>query len=137
MATDLGASIVGVYKCVWMIRFRPERDPEEVRRAWRTTHGELALKVPGIKRYVQNHWVGDPSNSERTFDGTVDCWFEDRAAFEAALASPEWQALMDDDVLLFDRSGTVGPAFEGGIVEEYVMRWDASPDQRPYKAAGP
>lgn len=126
-----------MYKCVWMIRFRPELDPDEVRKAWRTSHAALALKVPGIKRYVQNHWVVDPTGSERTFDGTVDCWFEDRAAFEAAWASPEWKALLEDDVRLFDRSGTVRPAFEGGVVEEYVMRWDASPDGRPYKASGP
>ena len=27
--------------------------------------------------------------------------------------------------------------FEGGVVEEYVMRWDAAPDGRPYRASGP
>jgi uncharacterized protein (TIGR02118 family) len=124
-----------VYKCVWMIKFRPELDPDEVREKWRTSHAELALKIPGIRRYVQNHWVADPLGSERTYDGTVDCWFDDRASFEAAWQSPEWATLMEDDVKLFDR--TVIPAFEGGAVEEYVMRWDASPDGRPYKASGP
>jgi uncharacterized protein (TIGR02118 family) len=124
-----------VYKCVWMIRFRPELDPDEVREKWRTSHAELALKIPGIRRYVQNHWVADSLGSERTYDGTVDCWFDDRASFEAAWNSPEWATLIEDDVKLFDR--TVIPAFEGGAVEEYVMRWDASPDGRPYKASGP
>jgi uncharacterized protein (TIGR02118 family) len=124
-----------VYKCVWMIKFRTELDPEEVREAWRTTHAALALKIPGIRRYVQNHWVGDPMGSERTYDGTVDCWFDDRESFERAWQSPEWQALLEDDRRLFDRDVT--PAFEGGVVNEYIMRWDAMPDGRTYKAAGP
>jgi uncharacterized protein (TIGR02118 family) len=126
---------VPVYKCVWLIKFRADLDPEEVREAWRTTHAALALNVPGIRRYVQNHWVADPMGSGKTYDGTVDCWFDDRAAMEAAWTSPEWQELLVDDGRLFDRTGT--PAFEGGVVNEYVMRWDALPDGRPYKASGP
>ena len=39
-----------MYKCVWMIKFRPEIDPEDVRRRWRTSHAEMALKIPGIRR---------------------------------------------------------------------------------------
>jgi uncharacterized protein (TIGR02118 family) len=124
-----------VYKCVWMIKFRSELDPEDVREAWRTTHAALALKIPGIRRYVQNHWVADPMGAERTYDGTVDCWFDDRESFEAAWSSLEWKALLEDDLRLFDR--TVTPAFEGGVVNEYVMRWDALPDGRFYLASGP
>jgi hypothetical protein len=71
--------------------------------------------------------------STRTWDGTVDCWFDDKASFEAAWTSPQWQALLEDDVKLFDR--TVTPAFEGGAVNEYIMRWDARPDGRSYLAS--
>ena len=122
-----------MYKCVFLIKFRPELDPQEVRQAWRTSHGALALKVPGITRYVQNHWVETPTDCARSYDGSVDCWFEDRDSFAASMASPEWAALLEDDVRLFDRTRT--PAFEGGIVDEHVMRWDASPDARPYTAS--
>jgi uncharacterized protein (TIGR02118 family) len=117
-----------------MIKFRPELDPEQVRLAWRTTHADIALRIPGIKRYVQNHWIEAPLGSERTYDGTVDCWFESREAFEASWRSPEWKALLDDDVTLFDRERT--PAFEGAGVDEHVMRWDALPDGRVYTTAG-
>jgi uncharacterized protein (TIGR02118 family) len=124
-----------MYKCVWLIRFRPELDPEEVRERWRTSHAALALQIPGIKRYVQNHWVAEAMGSARTWDGTVDCWFDDKASFEAAWTSPEWKTLLEDDVKLFDRSAT--PAFEGGAVNEYIMRWDARPDGRFYLASEP
>jgi uncharacterized protein (TIGR02118 family) len=123
-----------VYKVVWMLTFRPELDPEEVRAAWRTTHADIALRVPGIRRYVQNHWVQAATGSERVYDGSVDCWFDDEASFEAALQSPEWATLMEDDVTLFDRRDTV--TLVGGAVDEYVMRWDARPDGRPYTTAG-
>lgn len=123
-----------MYKCVWLIKFRPELDPEDVRRAWRTTHGTMALQIPGIRRYVQNHWIEAPTDCERTWDGTVDCWFDDEESFEAAWASPEWKALLEDDARLFDRSVT--PAFEGGVVNEHIMRWEGLPDGRIYTASG-
>lgn len=122
-----------MYKCVWMIRFRKDLDPEYVREQWRTSHAALALKVPGIRRYIQNHWIPQPDAWAPTYDGTVDCWFDDKAAFEAAVASPEWKELLEDDVRLFDRS--TEPAFEGSVVNEYIMRWDALPDGRPYLAS--
>ena len=92
-----------MYKCVFLIKFRPELDPDAVRLAWRTSHAELALKIPGIRRYVQNHWVETGLGSERTYDGTVDCWFDSREAYEASWTSPEFEALLEDDVRLFDR----------------------------------
>ena len=124
-----------MYKCVWMIKFRPDLDPEAVREAWRTTHAALALQVPGIRRYVQNHWIADSSGWEPTYDGTVDCWFDNKESFEAAVSSPEWTTLLEDDLRLFDR--TLTPAFEGSAVNEYIMRWDALPDGRFYVASGP
>jgi uncharacterized protein (TIGR02118 family) len=123
-----------VYKCVWLIKFRPELDPEEVRRAWRTSHGALALQVPGIRRYIQNHWIQASTGSEMTYDGSVDCWFDNREAFEKAWASPEWKALLDDDVRLFDRERV--PAFEGAAVNEHIMRWEGLPEGRIYTSAG-
>jgi uncharacterized protein (TIGR02118 family) len=115
-----------MYKVVFLLKFRPELDPEDVRRAWRTTHGELALQIPGLRRYVQNHWVAAPPNCARTYDGSADCWFDDQASCERALSSPEWQVLIEDDVKLFDRDRT--PTFEGGVAIEHVMRWDCAAD---------
>jgi uncharacterized protein (TIGR02118 family) len=123
-----------MYKCVWLIKFRPEVDPEYVRQEWRTSHGQLALKIPGIRRYVQNHWVAAPTGSERTYDGTVDCWFDDKESFEASWSSPEFETLLEDDLRLFDRSRV--PPFEGGVVNEHIMRWEGLPEGRVYTSAG-
>ena len=98
-------------------------------------HGDLALKVPGLKRYVQNHFL-DPLDEARAeggmpFQGLVEVWFDDQAAYDAAMASPEWRALEDDGPNGFDMT-----VLYGGFVREHVMRWDAVPDGRFYTSAG-
>ena len=122
-------------KVIFLLKFRPDRDPEEVRRWWRSEHGALALKNLGMKRYVQNHFVG-PIDPQRAlgglaFDGCVEVWFESREAYEATMASPEWKALEEDGPNGFDMT-----AIEGGFVTEHVMRWDAQPDARIITSAG-
>jgi uncharacterized protein (TIGR02118 family) len=121
-------------KVIFLFKFRSDLDPEEVRRWWLNDHGALALKNLGMKRYVQNHFVGaiDPEHAaaELAYDGCVEVWFEDREALEQTLASPEWQALEEDGPNGLDMTTVMG-----GYVNEHVMRWDADPDRRPYTSA--
>lgn len=122
-------------KTIWILTFREDLDPDDVRRWWRTSHGELALKVPGIKRYVQNHFL-EPLDEDRAeggmpFQGVVECWFEDQEAFDAAMASPEWAALEGDGA-----NGLEMTKLYGGFVREHVMRWEGLSDGRIYTTAG-
>ena len=55
-------------KTVWILTFREDKDREEVSRWWRTDHGAIALRVPGIKRYVQNHFL-EPLDADRAEGG--------------------------------------------------------------------
>jgi EthD domain len=106
-------------KVCWLLTFRSDLDLEDVRRWWRTDHGDLALKVPGLKRYVQNHFLGaiDEARAEggMPFQGLVEVW----------------KALEDDGINGFDMT-----VLYGGFVREHVMRWDAVPDGRFYTSAG-
>jgi uncharacterized protein (TIGR02118 family) len=122
-------------KVIFLMKFRRDLDPDEVRRWWREDHGALALRNMGMRRYVQNHFQA-PVGAEHAeggldFDGCVEVWFDDRESCERTMSSPEWQALEQDGPNGFD----MGLAM-GGFVTEHVMRWDASPDRRPYTAAG-
>jgi uncharacterized protein (TIGR02118 family) len=121
-------------KVIFLLKFRADKDPAEIRRWWLNEHGELALKNPGMRRYVQNHFLGpiDPRHAEggMEFDGFVEVWFDDREALERTLESPEWKALEEDGLNGFEMG-----AIMGGCVTEHVMRWDADPDRRPYTAA--
>jgi uncharacterized protein (TIGR02118 family) len=121
-------------KVIFLFKFRSDLDKAETRLWWLNEHGAIALKNLGMKRYVQNHFVSpiDAAHAEAGmgYDGCVEVWFEDREAYERTMASPEWKALEDDGPNGIDMTTLMG-----GFVNEHVMRWDASPDQRPYTSA--
>ena len=122
-------------KVIFLLKFRRDLDPEEVRRWWRSDHGALALRNTRMRRYVQNHWQA-PVDAEHAeggldFQGCVEVWFDNMEDYEATMASPEWQALEADGPNGFEML-----ELQGGIVTEHVMRWDAAPDARILTSAG-
>jgi uncharacterized protein (TIGR02118 family) len=63
-------------------------------------HGPLAMRLPGLKKYVQNFVVDDVQRSRPDWDAMVELYFADRASFEAAWETPEGKA-SDADLPLF------------------------------------
>jgi uncharacterized protein (TIGR02118 family) len=101
-----------MFKVVWFARFPAGVSKDEGRRYWAEHHGPLAVKT-GIERYVQNHVLGPVPSSgggadETFFDGYSVGWWRDRAAFDATLASAEWQAVADDGANAFDMTWLEG-----------------------------
>jgi uncharacterized protein (TIGR02118 family) len=117
-----------MYKVTLLLKYRKDIPVEELLKDWRGSHGQLALTLPGIRRYVQNHWASAPPHYERLYDGSVDLWFDDEAAFNHAFSGPVGQAMIKDDLRLFDRSMT--PAYIGGVIDEHVMLWEPGSDGR-------
>ena len=92
---------------------------EQFMKHWVDVHAPLALKVPGIRRYVQSHIADERRRPDIPaigveVDGVAELWYDDRAAMDRANASPEAKRLHDD-----------GALFIGGIktfvVEELVV----------------
>src|SRR5262249_42143020 len=83
---------VGMYKVIWLVKFRADMERDEVLRWWRGHHGDVAAQTPGMVRYVQNHWVAPldqatqlpVAGAEPRFDGHAEHWFESREAYERA-----------------------------------------------------
>jgi uncharacterized protein (TIGR02118 family) len=71
-------------------------DPEEFRRHWRETQGSLGAKIPGTRKYVQNHTVGSFGGGIAPYDGFAEMWFDSTEAFEQAMATPEAEAAIAD-----------------------------------------
>lgn len=93
---------------------------EQFTKHWVEIHAPLALKVPGLRRYVQSHIVEDrrrpdvpPLDVE--LDGIAELWYDDRESLARALASPEGKALYADGALFIGRIRTY-------TVEEKVIR---------------
>ena len=75
---------------------------DEFSERWRTVHGPLAARAPGLRRYVQNHVLPEAYAQHRpTHDGFSELWFDDLAALRRAMVSPEWRTLREDGQTLF------------------------------------
>jgi uncharacterized protein (TIGR02118 family) len=86
---------------------------------WVETHGPLALKVPGIRRYVQCHIVDERHRSDVpdigvALDGVAELWYDDLDAFSRAGATPEMTALLADGTRFIGR-------IQSFVVHEHVV----------------
>ncbi len=92
---------------------------EAFMRHWVDIHAPLALTVPGLRRYVQNHVQSERSRpdiptTDVAVDGIAELWYDDRAAMEAATQSAEMKALHADGALFIG-------AIRSYVVEEFVV----------------
>jgi hypothetical protein len=62
---------------------------------------------------VQNHAVPEAyAEGGQTHDGWAELWFDDLAALQKAVKSPQWQAMREDGATLFDSHQGIGVARE-------------------------
>ncbi|MET0547038.1 MAG: EthD family reductase [Caulobacterales bacterium] len=94
-------AIVGVLK-------RPDHwSREKFRTWWLEEHAEIAKKLPGLRRYTVHppahafNPVSGALDGEPSHDGLAFLWFDDKAAAEAAFASPEGE----HDRVTFGKTG--------------------------------
>jgi uncharacterized protein (TIGR02118 family) len=86
-----------------LLQKRADIDQQEFRTHWRTGHGAIAAKLPGLRRYHQNHIVDRTqrgityARDGLDFDGFSELWFDDLPAMQAAFAGDEVKALADDE----------------------------------------
>ena len=85
-----------MHKIVFLVNRRPDMEAEDFRRYWRETHGPIAAKLPGLRKYVQNHFAAAPDGTPPMYDGFAELWWDDAEAMEQSLASAEGQAAVAD-----------------------------------------
>jgi uncharacterized protein (TIGR02118 family) len=104
-----------VDKVIFVLHRRPELSRQECLREWSgERHAALVARIPGLRRWVQNHVRSAPG--EPVCDGIGELWFDSAEAVEKALASDELAAAVEDAArfLDLDRTGLV-------VVEERPM----------------
>jgi uncharacterized protein (TIGR02118 family) len=69
-------------------------------------HTSAVRKIPGLKRWVQNHPAELPNES--TADGIGELWFEDAQSMQQAMASQEMAAAFEDSKRFADLAKTYG-----------------------------
>jgi uncharacterized protein (TIGR02118 family) len=99
-----GAATPEMVKLITAASRLPGLTLEEFQQHWYEVHGPLGAKLPGLRRYVQNHAIAEAYTFRGfTHDGWAELWFDDLAALQRAWASPEREALSADGLTLFAR----------------------------------
>ena len=78
-------------KFVVVLYRRGDLSVEQFQAVLRGDHAAMAERLPGLRRYVQNHVVPDPSRPHPGWDAIVELSWNDRASMEAAWTTPEGQ----------------------------------------------
>ena len=103
-------------KLMFFLYRRSDLSPEAFRRYSQEVHMPLVANVPGLKRYVVNHTVQNPSGANSTCDAVAELWFEDLEAFQSAVATPEGGAALADQPNYLDMDRTHMLIMEGIVV---------------------
>ena len=89
-------------KMVAFFKRKPGMSVEAFHNYWRTTHAAIVVKMPGIRRYVQNHVPAEAyAVRPMTHDGWSEAWWDDLESLHASRASTKWAALSEDGQNLF------------------------------------
>lgn len=83
-------------KVIILLPRRAGRGQQEFRRYLDEKHLPLVRRLPGLQRLVVNYAVPAPDGTTPAYDAIAEDWFENAEAMQAALASPEGQAVYAD-----------------------------------------
>ena len=90
---------------------KPGASTEEYQTYWHDVHGPIAAKMPGLKGYVQLHGQPDAEGNVPV-DGIAELTFDSAEAMQAAFASPEGKAALEDVANFADTSRVVSVPVE-------------------------
>lgn len=92
-------------KVVFVLFRRPDLTHEQSLAQWNgVRHTSIVRRLPGLKRWVQNHATTMPSAAAA--DGIGELWFDTAEAMERAMNSPEMAAAVEDAKSFLDMEKT-------------------------------
>jgi uncharacterized protein (TIGR02118 family) len=104
-------------KGVWQLVIKPGMPLDDFRKYWIEVHGPMALRLPGLRRYVQSHLVDEAYQyATPRFDGVAQLWFDSVEAFATAFASPAGSDLLADGRIFID-----APRMTFFIAQEHIQ----------------
>ena len=104
-------------KFVVVLYRRPDLPAERFHAILREEHGPMAERLPGLRRYIQNHVIPDPNRPHPGWDATVELFWDDWASMEAAWLTAEGQASTNHLIEFVDLSRCTW-----SVVQEEVRR---------------
>jgi uncharacterized protein (TIGR02118 family) len=106
-------------KSIGLLTRKDRLSHEDFVKHWYEVHAPLAHAVPGVRRYVQSHILGertrvDIQTTDVDIDGIAELWYDDERAMERANATPEARRLHADGALFIGR-------IKSFVVEERII----------------
>jgi uncharacterized protein (TIGR02118 family) len=90
----------GGVKGVFIVKRRAGLTLASFRKQWRERHAPAVLKAPGVRGYVQALTLDAAYTwAEPRWDGVAHLWFDDAAAAERAMLSPEMKTAGEDGLV--------------------------------------
>lgn len=83
------------FKHVGLITKRQDQSFEEFVDHWLKVHSEIAVRVPGLRKYVINP-IDRGKYPDSPIDGFSELWFDSLEAAEAAFSSPTGEEAFAD-----------------------------------------
>jgi len=87
-----------VIKVIYFFHRRMDVSVEDFQKYWRTTHGDLIRRIPGIRRYAQCHTLlsGYGRPVPPVLDGVEEISYDSTTDFASAIETPAGEAAMAD-----------------------------------------
>ena len=104
-------------KVVIFFKRLPGMPLEAFQEHWRTRHAALIVRLPGLRRYVQNY----PIEDDPVFDAVAESSFDDTQAMKDLARTPAYAAVLADEPKFIDRASM------GSIITEERVLKDGSP----------
>lgn len=79
---------------------RSDFTPAQFRQHLEQIHAPLAMNLPGLRKYTQNHVAADPKRGHPGWDAIIELYFDNWETMERAWDSPQGAA-SDADLPLF------------------------------------
>jgi uncharacterized protein (TIGR02118 family) len=124
-------------KAIYLIKRKPGMELEAFCNYWQTIHADLALKVPGLRKYVQSHTLlSGYKKGEPVFDGIAEVWYDDTNAMRKIAESPESRAVTLDGHNFMDVRGsgfllTTEHVIKDGPISSSMVKYVAFAKRKP------
>jgi len=92
-------------KAITLIRRKPDLTVEAFQEYWLRRHVLAIKRLPGIRRYIQNHALAE--NYEQgtvAYDGIAELWGDDSRSFKSMAASNAYPLVQADEDRFIDRT---------------------------------
>jgi uncharacterized protein (TIGR02118 family) len=108
------------------VKRRPGMTVEQFQEYWRTRHGPIVARIPGIQRYVQSHpLLGGYRKGPLPYDGVAEIWVEDKDVLRGFPAHEAFQAAKRDESNFIDTQSLVELVVDEHIIKDGVAPQDA------------